>query len=192
MNIIFQDKVLKINGDNLDELEKFMKHVNARLNENGLVFSHFLVNGTPFYSDIQDLINEYSNQEVPVEIVGITEREWMLELKHEGYQYIERAEQVLIQLSEKLYAGENTGDIWQQFVHLSEGLNYLYQIFSQSKLGENHENIVAGIRSVSEQLLQAMENLDFTLIADFIQYELLPLFAQMKEILKAEDDSNAN
>ncbi|BBU38287.1 hypothetical protein APP_05790 [Aeribacillus pallidus] len=192
MNIIFQDKVLKINGNNLDELEKFMKHVNARLNENGLVFSHFLVNGTPFYSDIQDLINEYSNQEVPVEIVGITEREWMLELKHEGYQYIERAEQVLIQLSEKLYAGENTGDIWQQFVHLSEGLNYLYQIFSQSKLGENHENIVAGIRSVSEQLLQAMENLDFTLIADFIQYELLPLFAQMKEILKAEDDSNAN
>ncbi|MEK5323154.1 hypothetical protein [Aeribacillus sp. FSL M8-0254] len=192
MNIIFQDKVLKINGDNLDELEKFMKHVNDRLNENGLVFSHFLVNGTPFYSDIQDLINEYSNQEVPVEIVGITEREWMLELKHEGYQYIERAEQVLIQLSEKLYAGENTGDIWQQFVHLSEGLNYLYQIFSQSKLGENHENIVAGIRSVSEQLLQAMENLDFTLIADFIQYELLPLFAQMKEILKAEDDSNAN
>ncbi|REJ20917.1 MAG: hypothetical protein C6W58_01425 [Bacillaceae bacterium] len=192
MNIIFQDKVLKINENNLDELEKFMKHVNARLNENGLVFSHFLVNGTPFYSDIQDLINEYSNQEVPVEIVGITEREWMLELKHEGYQYIERAEQVLIQLSEKLYAGENTGDIWQQFVHLSEGLNYLYQIFSQSKLGENHENIVAGIRSVSEQLLQAMENLDFTLIADFIQYELLPLFAQMKEILKAEDDSNAN
>ncbi|MED0701298.1 hypothetical protein [Aeribacillus composti] len=192
MNIIFQDKVLKINGNNLDELEKFMKHVNASLNENGFVFSHFLVNGTPFYSDIQDLINEYSNQEVPVEIVGITEREWMLELKHEGYQYIERAEQVLIQLSEKLYAGENTGDIWQQFVHLSEGLNYLYQIFSQSKLGENHENIVAGIRSVSEQLLQAMENLDFTLIADFIQYELLPLFAQMKEILKAEDDSNAN
>ncbi|MED1439682.1 hypothetical protein P4U23_14170 [Aeribacillus composti] len=192
MNIIFQDKVLKINENNLDELEKFMKHVNARLNENGLVFSHFLVNGTPFYSDIQGLINEYSNQEVPVEIVGITEREWMLELKHEGYQYIERAEQVLIQLSEKLYAGENTGDIWQQFVHLSEGLNYLYQIFSQSKLGENHENIVAGIRSVSEQLLQAMENLDFTLIADFIQYELLPLFAQMKEILKAEDDSNAN
>jgi len=192
MNIIFQDKVLKINENNLDELEKFMKHVNARLNENGLVFSHFLVNGTPFYSDIQDLINEYSNQEVPVEIVGITEREWMLELKHEGYQYIERAEQVLIQLSEKLYAGENTGDIWQQFVHLSEGLNYLYQIFSQSKLGEKHENIVAGIRSVSEQLLQAMENLDFTLIADFIQFELLPLFAQMKEILKAEDDSNAN
>jgi len=192
MNIIFQDKVLKINENNLDELEKFMKHVNARLNENGLVFSHFLVNGTPFYSDIQDLINEYSNQEVPVEIVGITEREWMLELKHEGYQYIERAEQVLIQLSEKLYAGENTGDIWQQFVHLSEGLHYLYQIFSQSKLGENHENIVVGIKSVSEQLLQAMENLDFTLIADFIQYELLPLFAQMKEILKAEDDSNDN
>lgn len=59
-------------------------------------------------------------------------------------------------------------------------------------MGEKHENIVAGISSVSEQLLKAMENQDVILLADFIQYELLPLFAQMKEILKAEDDSNAN
>ncbi|WP_044896024.1 hypothetical protein [Bacillus alveayuensis] len=191
MNIIFQDEIIEINENNSDELASLMNRVNKTLQENGLVFSHFLVGGTPYYSDIQELMHEYGSKDVPVEIVGITEAEWILELKKEGFQYIQRAEPILEQLIEQLYTGENEGHVWQQFVHLSEGLNYLYQIFSQSNLGKNNESIVDGIKSVSEQLLQAMENQDFTLIADFIQYELLPLFAQMRDILKAGDDSNA-
>lgn len=192
MQFIFQDQAIHLPERDPGAVRQFMEQINKALNENGLVFSHFLVSGMPYYGDIYSLVDEYWNKELPVEIVGITEEEWLSEAKREILGYVGRAAGILQELSQTLYTGESSPAIWRQMSDLSEGMEYLLKIFSKTRILSNPDPIISGIQSVSVQLVQALEARDLVLLADLITYEILPLFQQIKERLTAEEGTDVN
>ncbi len=192
MQFIFQDQAIHLPERDPGAVRQFMEQINKALNENGLVFSHFLVSGMPYYGDIYSLVDEYWNKELPVEIVGITEEEWLSEAKREILGYVHRAAGILQELSQNLYSGESSPAIWRQMSDLSEGMEYLLKIFSKRRILSNPDPIISGIQSVSVQLVQALEARDLVLLADLITYEILPLFQQIKERLTAEEGTDVN
>ncbi|KYD19367.1 hypothetical protein [Caldibacillus debilis] len=192
MQFIFQDQAIHLPERDPGAVRQFMEQINKALNENGLVFSHFLVSGMPYYGDIYSLVDEYWNKELPVEIVGITEEEWLSEAKREILGYVGRAAGILQELSQTLYSGESSPAIWRQMSDLSEGMEYLLKIFSKTRILSNPDPIISGIQSVSVQLVQALEARDLVLLADLITYEILPLFQQIKERLTAEEGTDVN
>ncbi|MEG6573083.1 hypothetical protein V6C31_00855 [Caldibacillus debilis] len=192
MQFIFQDQAIHLPERDPGAVRQFMEQINKALNENGLVFSHFLVSGMPYYGDIYSLVDEYWNKELPVEIVGITEEEWLSEAKREILGYVGRAAGILQELSQTLYSGESSPAVWRQMSDLSEGMEYLLKIFSKTRILSNPDPIISGIQSVSGQLVQALEARDLVLLADLITYEILPLFQQIKERLTAEEGTDVN
>lgn len=192
MQFIFQDQAIHLPERDPGAVRQFMEQINKALNENGLVFSHFLVSGMPYYGDIYSLVDEYWNKELPVEIVGITEEEWLSEAKREILGYVGRAAGILQELSQTLYSGESSPAVWRQMSDLSEGMEYLLKIFSKTRILSNPDPIISGIQSVSVQLVQALEARDLVLLADLITYEILPLFQQIKERLTAEEGTDVN
>jgi hypothetical protein len=192
MQFIFQDQAIHLPERDPGAVHQFMEQINKALNENGLVFSHFLVSGMPYYGDIYSLVDEYWNKELPVEIVGITEEEWLSEAKREILGYVGRAAGILQELSQTLYSGESSLAVWRQMSDLSEGMDYLLKIFSKTRILSNPDPIINGIQSVSGQLVQALETRDLVLLADLITYEILPLFQQIKERLTAEEGTDVN
>lgn len=192
MQFIFQDQAIHLPERDPGAVRQFMEQINKALNENGLVFSHFLVSGMPYYGDIYSLVDEYWNKELPVEIVGITEEEWLSEAKREILGYVRRAAGILQELSQTLYSGESSPAVWRQMSDLSEGMEYLLKIFSKTRILSNPDPIISGIQSVSGQLVQALEARDLVLLADLITYEILPLFQQIKERLTAEEGTDVN
>lgn len=192
MQFIFQDQAIHLPERDPGAVRQFMEQINKALNENGLVFSHFLVSGMPYYGDIYSLVDEYWNKELPVEIVGITEEEWLSEAKREILGYVRRAAGILQELSQTLYSGESSPAVWRQMSDLSEGMEYLLKIFSKTRILSNPGPIISGIQSVSGQLVQALEARDLVLLADLITYEILPLFQQIKERLTAEEGTDVN
>jgi|GEM_PF-1539952 len=192
MQFIFQDQAIHLPERDPGAVRQFMEQINKALNENGLVFSHFLVSGMPYYGDIYSLVDEYWNKELPVEIVGITEEEWLSEAKREILGYVARAAGILQELSQTLYSGESSPAVWRQMSDLSEGMEYLLKIFSKTRILSNPDPIISGIQSVSGQLVQALEARDLVLLADLITYEILPLFQQIKERLTAEEGTDVN
>ncbi|WP_276643983.1 hypothetical protein [Caldibacillus debilis] len=192
MQFIFQDQAIHLPERDPGAVRQFMEQINKSLNENGLVFSHFLVSGMPYYGDIYSLVDEYWNKELPVEIVGITEEEWLSEAKREILGYVGRAAGILQELSQTLYSGESSPAVWRQMSDLSEGMEYLLKIFSKTRILSNPDPIISGIQSVSVQLVQALEARDLVLLADLITYEILPLFQQIKERLTAEEGTDVN
>jgi hypothetical protein len=192
MQFIFQDQAIHLPERDPGAVRQFMEQINKALNENGLVFSHFLVSGMPYYGDIYSLVDEYWNKELPVEIVGITEEEWLSEAKREILGYVRRAAGILQELAQTLYSGESSPAVWRQMSDLSEGMEYLLKIFSKTRILSNPDPIISGIQSVSGQLVQALEARDLVLLADLITYEILPLFQQIKERLTAEEGTDVN
>lgn len=192
MQFIFQDQAIHLPERDPGAVRQFMEQINKALNENGLVFSHFLVSGMPYYGDIYSLVDEYWNKELPVEIVGITEEEWLSEAKREILGYVGRAAGILQELAQTLYSGESSPAVWRQMSDLSEGMEYLLKIFSKTRILSNPDPIISGIQSVSGQLVQALEARDLVLLADLITYEILPLFQQIKERLTAEEGTDVN
>lgn len=192
MQFIFQDQAIHLPERDPGAVRQFMEQINKALNENGLVFSHFLVSGMPYYGDIYSLVDEYWNKELPVEIVGITEEEWLSEAKREILGYVGRAAGILQELAQTLYSGESSPAVWRQMSDLSEGMEYLLKIFSKTRILSNPDPIISGIQSVSGQLVQALETRDLVLLADLITYEILPLFQEIKERLTAEEGTDVN
>ena len=144
-------------------------------------YSHLVVDGETIYEDPLYYLEEHLSRTKCIEVIVKTPREFINDLMLTAEAYIKGAKPEIEVLIEAFYQNP-TSENWSQFSQLLEGIQWLNQITVLiEKIPEKPRNWTAFIEKATaleaalRNLQEAVENNDSILIADMIQYEILPV-----------------
>lgn len=166
--------------------------VNETLNTENLFFSHLVIDGQEVYTEHADYILEHIEEVMKIKLEVSTVNEFVANLLVSLNEYTKRGIPEVEKVIGEFYQNP-TEDSWETLKLLLEGIGWIYQTI---KSIDSTKHTIAGwdefLKSIATfdvelpNLLEAMENRDATLIADIIQYEILPQF----RIINAETENN--
>jgi hypothetical protein len=176
--------------NDLAELEAVFQQILNMITEADKQFSHLVIDGVEVYSDFETYIAEKIHSIHTIDVVAITMDEYIRDVFQTMYSYLTRALPEIERLIDEFYhaPSENT---WNRFEQMLEGVQWINKVLYL--LVENPKNplerqVLAHVRKTLEerlrQLLEAVETEDTILIADIIQYEIMPLLKEMMEQVK--------
>lgn len=191
--ILFDDKYEYEN--HIDVLEEMVTQINQSVGESGYYFSHLIVDGVNIYQDHEVYMREKieSIQEVVVKVKS--EKEMVNDLLLSTESYVANALPEIEKLADEFY-GHPDENTWNKFNQFLEGVQWLVNMVasidkSNYKLATGDEFFVASstIENELKSLAEALENKDLILIADIIQYEMIPAMkALMNHAKKVIDE----
>lgn len=166
--------------------------VNETLNTGNLFFSHLVIDGQEVYTEHADYILEHIEEVMEIKLEVSTVNEFVANLLVSLNEYTKRGIPEVEKVIGEFYQNP-TEDSWETLKLLLEGIGWIYQTI---KSIDSTKHDITGwdefLKSVATfdvelpNLLEAMENRDATLIADIIQYEILPQF----RIINTETENN--
>lgn len=126
-----------------------------------------------------------------VEIQLLTPEEMVVEGIVEGYNYLPRFVDGLNQCLDYFRAG-NQSQAVIIFGQAVDGMNFLNHVFSGIKfyilpleefnqVRTTYQTQIAGFEQVLKELMETWENEDYVLMADLIEFELIPQLEQVQE-----------
>ncbi|SFQ96882.1 hypothetical protein [Desulfoscipio geothermicus] len=175
--------------------QKIIEVINQLIRDSGLFLSCLKVNGKDIYNDFEFYIEEHLNTIQVIEVEVKNRKEWLDDMLLSGARYLERSIPAVQQLADRFYQGPSAGT-WTQFAQLLEGVEWLVQLIhgmEQNKLlypgwGTNI-TVAASFKEALDNLAEAMENSDTILIADIINYEIMPLLESLMVDVQKTIDS---
>lgn len=192
MELIFNQHSIKLN--NLLSVEIIIKKINEHLEEEHYL-SHLIVDGKEVYEELELYLTDHITQIKEIKVITKTVSEFINDLLLTAEEYLDRAVQEIPLLSNEYYQNP-TSVSWNKFAQMLEGIQWLNQTIhsiNQTKEQPNnwidYLNLSGELQSVLMDLENTIENNDSILIADMIQYELLPIFERLKTVIKATIDT---
>jgi hypothetical protein len=192
MELIFQEQTIKM--DKTPTAQELIKKINALL-EKGYYFSHFIVDGIEVYEEHERYLNNNEGQIKRLVIVAKTVMEFVNDLLLSTEEYIERAIPELTVLYDEFYDNPKS-ETWERLDQLLGGLQWLDEMLLLiGKSGAVPSNWVAymtlsaTMQKEIRNLSIAIENNDYILIGDIIQYELVPNFESLNTEVKQTIDN---
>lgn len=189
--------ILKINNKTweLDQpsVNDVIEKINVETNDH-YFFSHFIADGKEIYENHELFLEDHLTGISELEIVLKTVKQFINDILLSASEYIQRAKPELPPLVDDFYnhADKST---WNRFVAFLEGLEWLNQMIAvidgtkQHPINWDQYLIIAGaMKEHLETLQEALENQDEVLIADTIQYELLPLLEELEKEIDSTID----
>ncbi|MEK4146242.1 hypothetical protein NST02_04020 [Robertmurraya sp. FSL W8-0741] len=172
--------------------EKIIEKINSIISEKNLFFSHLIIDGQEVYEDHEEYMLAKIEDVKEIEAIVKTVQELIDDVLITLDDYTSRAIPEIKRLVNEFYQipSENT---WLSLTYLLDGIDWLYQ--SLKKIDQIKHSIVNWgkfVKSIAvfevelPNLMEAIENKDSILIADIIQYEILPQF----EIINGETKKN--
>lgn len=179
-----------------EAIPEIIQTIDHKLRLAGVYYSHFsIVDGVERYDELDSFLLDNIAGTEKIKIVSRTLKELADEVVLSVGDYLNRAIPVVTELAQKFYR-EPSADCWHQLAELVDGVNWLLDSFSlidrEIALNPhiqgypNWDEYLQRIYSLKEimgQLGQAMESRDMVLIGDLLNYEVIDLFKQMKELL---------
>lgn len=120
----------------------------------------------------------------------------MILLKRQSIEALSSASEYLTRITNaipdivKAYRTGELNKASNQMVLLSEGLQWLNEVFNLTK--ELHKIDNVEVKEIYLEFLEAFENDDNVLLADLLEYELLPKIHQWKDCVDESVARNAN
>lgn len=169
-------------GNNQVGIELLMDKIDNELINGNQFISHLVVDGTEVYDDYEEYMFEYMSEIKDVEVITMTIGEFVGNLLVSLNTYTKRAEPEISRLVTEFYQNPNEQS-WVTLHQLLEGIGWIYETI-KSIDNVHHEiadwnefiTIAASFEVELPNLLEAIQNKDAILIADIIQYEILPHF----------------
>lgn len=171
----------------LSSIDLIFNIISERLEGTEFYFSHLIIDGVELYTDFDSYIAEYIEhiQEIKVEVLTI--KQFLNEVLVSAEEYILRALPEVEILVNEFYQNP-VSQSWEKIQQLLEGLQWLNQIIMTIDQGEQkpknwnqYLEYSAKLGVELKNLEEGMLNQDNILIADIIQYEILPLMSNLKE-----------
>ncbi|MED1420463.1 hypothetical protein [Bacillus smithii] len=182
--------IIKINNKTweLDQpsVNDVIEKINVETNDQ-YFFSHFIADGKEIYENHELFLEDHLTGISELEIVLKTVKQFINDILLSASEYIQRATPELPPLVDDFYnhADKST---WNRFVAFLEGLEWLNQMIAVIDGTKHHPqnwdqyiNVATSLKEHLETLQEALENQDGVLIADTIQYELLPLLEELEK-----------
>ncbi|WP_426984047.1 hypothetical protein [Brevibacillus borstelensis] len=154
-----------------------------------LVLSHMRIDGVNVYSNVESYLEEHFSTIECAEAVFVTVPELLHDIFDTTSEYLDRAIPELQELSEECYKAPNTGT-WNKLGQLLEAIQWFQQtaIFVE----EHRESIpdsfihekTFDFTNETSMLQEAVEQQDFILLGDIIQFEILTKFQEIAHQLQ--------
>lgn len=182
--------ILKINDKSWDLNQPSVNDVIEKINDeaNGhYFFSHFIADGKEIFEDQELFLEDHLSSVNELEVVLKTVKQFINDILLSASEYIQRAKPEIPPLVDDFYHHANK-TTWDRFIAFLEGLEWLNQMIAVIDGTNQHPqnwgqyiNVATSLKEHLETLQEALENQDEVLIADTIQYELLPLLEVLEE-----------
>lgn len=184
MELIFKNETLQF--DELPSVEEIIEKINELL-ANQYYYSHLIVDGEEIYEDPESYLLESLESIATIEVAVKTVREFVNGVLIMASDYLEGTIPNMTALSEGFYQNPNSNN-WGEFSNMLEGMQWLNQTIDLiDKVKERPENwdecikLAVQLQIELKNLETVVENADNVLIADIIQYEILPLYEAIQE-----------
>jgi hypothetical protein len=191
LSCVIDGQVKSFNLNGTDSLATMLEGVNSDLAKGGRFIASLLVNG----EEVVDSISEKSRRldgidsieittETPVRLVG--------KILDEGQNYIDGLRDCLMKVAGHFTSGSECAD--DSFAEAVQGLQWFVQMtdFIECTLNLDFQKLLRNGRPVAEyvnslngilqEIVNAQEGSDPVLLADIIEYDLVPHLEEWKEI----------
>lgn len=183
MELLFQQQ--QFNFEQTATSGEVIEKINELLKES-YYFSHFIVDGIEVYEDHENYLIINLDRIEKLEVIAKKEKEFINDVLLSAEEYLKRAKPELAALPEGFYANPTT-DTYASFDQLLGGLQWLDEMLSI--VGSSYEHpeswekfigLSETMKSEIANLGEAVESSDNVLVADIIQYELIPIFEELE------------
>ncbi|MFD1736794.1 hypothetical protein ACFSCX_09460 [Bacillus salitolerans] len=185
MEIHILDQIIKT--ENQDQ--KIFECINTILTKNNLFVDYLLIDENVIYENFEKYLEENIEDIQIIKVVTITLKKLLSKSFESIKLYIDRAKPEINKIVEQFYSGP-TRDSWDKFSLLVEGLQWIIQILdAQGNHIENEKvrnNLIHEKELITGELtnlLGAVETKDMVLIADIIQYEIIPIIERIEVLI---------
>ncbi|USK69971.1 hypothetical protein [Peribacillus asahii] len=192
MDLILNNQTIQY--DAKPSVEEIIEKINELLSDQ-YYFSHLIVDGEEVHEDPESYLVECLESISRIEVVSKTIREFVSEVLLLAEDYLKRAIPEMTALIDGFYQSPNA-DNWKNFSDMLEGMQWLNQIIGlidQAKARPNNWDecikLAAQLDMELKNLEEAVKNADSVLIADMIQYELIPIYEALAVELKTTIDT---
>lgn len=182
MKLLFQEQTTTF--EQTPTIEEIIETINELLQDN-YYFSHLIADGKEIVEDPEVFLTKHVKDIDSIEVIAVVAKQFINDLLLSTEEYTERAVLQLATLTDEFY-NNPTASSWTELGHLFEGIQWLVTMIDtvdQSTVrpavwGE----VLTHSSAIQEELAtleEALENTDTVLIADLLQYELLPAFEEI-------------
>lgn len=185
MKLTFFEQTIEVENT-MAKVDQAFASVNEKLAEGDYVFSHLMIDGQPFYNEFEEYIAENVASIQEIEVVVKTTKEMINEILLSTESYLQGALPEIEKLVDEFY-NNPTEQTWVKYEQLLEGIHWIVSAISavdQTKHEIENWNEyltkVASLQNELQGLSEAMENQDYVLLADIIQYEIMPILEAIK------------
>ncbi|WP_312470765.1 hypothetical protein [Neobacillus sp.] len=187
MKLIFENQT--IHFDRFPSVEEIFDKIKEFLSDQ-YFFSHLKIDGEEVYDDPESYLLECLESISIIEVVVKTIHEFVNEVLHMTDDYLKRAIPEITTVADGFYQSPSSNN-WTDFSNMLEGIQWLIQMVELiDKTNERPANWDECIKITTKfemelaSLVEAVKNTDHILIADVLQYELLPLFETLETEVK--------
>jgi hypothetical protein len=181
----------------LPDADLILDKINGWLG-NSYYFSHFVVDGREVYEEPKEFLLEGLEYIQELVVIARTPNELVNDVLISAETYLGNAIPELSILANAFY-NNPTSNTWSNFNDMLEGVQWINTILmSIDQMIEKPRNWGEYLKhnaSLENELInlkEAMENSDFVLIADIIQYEILSVFESLLSEVSKTIDTEGN
>ncbi|MGE7544926.1 hypothetical protein [Sporosarcina newyorkensis] len=193
MKLLFQEQIVEFEqrpsaDDVIEAINKLLKR--------DFYFGHLVADGVEITEEPELFLTKELGTIESLVIIGIPAKEFINDLLLSAEEYTERAKPYISNLFNAFY-NNPAGEDWASLAELFEGIQWLSTMIDTVAVSTvcptNWATINASVAELQcelKNLEEALENTDTVLIADMLQYEVLPVFEEIakeiKEIIDTE------
>lgn len=179
-------------------LEQLINMINEKLTEKDVFFSHMIIDGEEVYDEPTEYILSNIENIKNIDVKTKTINEFVADLIVSLNDYTGRAIPEIQNLVDQFYQ-KPSSESWSMLEQLLEGIEWIYQTIknidktskSQYRWDE-YIKVAATFEAELPNLMDALENKDAVLVADIVQYEILPQFEIIRDTTVETFNGNHN
>jgi len=187
MKLLFQGQTTTF--ERTPTIEEVIETINEFLQDN-YYFSHLIADGKEIVEDPEVFLTKQVRDIDSLEIIAVAAKQFINDLLLSTEEYTERAVLQLATLTGEFY-NNPTAASWAELGNLFEGIQWLVTMIDtidQSTVRLTNWDEIKTHSSVMQAELgtleEALVNTDTVLIADILQYEILPAFEAIAQEVK--------
>lgn len=179
MKLLFQKQTVTFEQTPI--IEEVIEKINELLQDQ-FYFSHLLADGEEILEDPEQFLVKQLVNIDSLEVIAVAAKEFINDLLLSAEEYTERSVPQITELVDEFY-NNPSGENWADLSALFEGVQWLttmIETVNQSAVRPtNWDEVVTSSEALQTELgnlEEALENADTVLVADMLQYEILPVF----------------
>ncbi|WP_066192283.1 MULTISPECIES: hypothetical protein [Gracilibacillus] len=159
------------------------------------IINQVTINAQDVYDDFEAYLEQHWQSIEYIKVITQSKKQFINDTLLTAENYLDNAVDLVQELSNNFYQKPGAED-WNQFQYFTEGItwfsNILVTIDSLKERPNNWKCYVDQYHKLEDgikELAEAVEADDETLIADIIQYEMIPIYQNLKKLISNTIDT---